>query len=352
MAQAEVKSRLSWNPLGVLLRLSFSAVDSLVASSQTIVQALIWRSPPSRPSAMASDELANLSQLVHLFHSAVGEEGPELIAILNAFTVNRDQLQRTAIAWLDLIEVLVQTSEARYGSAPGMGKIKTEDVKRTLLYLLESGRFSIPNVPQPLATLVVDSVAEWAIDVIVLQANSYDLWETSSADAGAANRWWQMLRRAGWTVVLKLANLAALAINWVRDVLRPRPALSPALKAALDAVEREASIVSEQNLIGQCSRLFVWIGSRRATLVNATELVFGAVQEAETVLAMPGPEKKELASSLIWGVLQEMGFMPEPGILQSIIESAIDLLIETAVHFFNKHGAFRHGADQAVGVLA
>lgn len=132
----------------------------------------------------------------------------------------------------------------------------------------------------------------------------------------------------------------------------PRPTLSPALRAALEAVDREAAIVSEQNLIAQCSRLFIWLGSHRATLVKATELVLGAVQEAETVVAMSGQEKKELANNLIWGVLREVGFVPEPGLVRSIMNSAIDLLIETAVHFFKKHRSFKPGHTRAAAVPA
>jgi len=347
-----MKTRSSRTALGVFLRIAFATIDSIAASSQTIVDVLLWRSQPQGRRVVASDDLVECSQLVHLFRSALGSDGSELISILNKFTENRDQIERALIVWLDLIEVLVQTSEKRYGATPGMGKIKTEDVKRALMYLFESGSFSLPNVPRSLATLIVDSVVEWAIDVIVLQENGYDLWETTSVSASAPRRFWQMLKRTGRTLVLKLANLAAMVIDWIRNLLHPRPSLSPALKAALDAVDREAAIVKDQNLIVQCSRLFIWIGTHRATLVNATELVFGAVHEAETVLTMTGPEKKALARSLVWGVLKEMGFAPEPGILRSIIDSAIDLLIETAVHFFNKRGAFQHGLDRAAAVPA
>lgn len=223
MAQAKVNSRRSWTPLDVLLQIGFAAVDTLVASSQTVLQKLVWSSQPSRQSVVVSDDPASLSQLVHLFHSELGAKGSELISILNALTTNRDQLQRAVIAWLDLIEVLVQTSEAKYGTTPGMGKIKTEDVKRTLIYLLESGSFSIPNVPRPLATLIVNTVVEWAIDVIVLQANSYNLWETSSVNTEAPNRFWQMVKGAIRTQLLKLANVAALIINWIGSVLHPTP---------------------------------------------------------------------------------------------------------------------------------
>lgn len=328
------------------VRLPFEAVDSVAAAKEAFLGLFLFGRTPRRrraKSAATRPVLGEFSHLVRLFRSALGSgEADELVSLLNAFTNNREQIQIAFILWLDLIEVLVQTAERRYGAARGQGKIKTREVKAVLKYLLESGRFSLPKLPQPLARLVLDSVIEWAIDLIVLQANRYDLWEIEPIPRSVRSRLWDAVKRATLAVVMRLANLLARFVDGVQRLLEPKPAISPALSAALAAIEREGAIVGQQDLIVRVSRLFIWVGTHRAELVNVSEVVFGAVEEVEFLLTMTGVEKKQFARDLIWSVLEEMGFAPRSGLLEAVMDSVIDLLIESSVHFFNKRAAFEH----------
>lgn len=348
MASNALKSeRLRKSPLR-LSCLGFTLLDLVSEVSEAVLSPLLLIGPFQRPfkqpaHSTVSIVLRRFPNLIRLFRSAVGSsQSDELISILNSLTDNRDQIQRAVVVWLDLIEVLVQQSERHYGSKPGMGQIKTREVKQTLAYLIRSGRFSLPQVPQPLGGLLIAEVAGWAIDVVVLQANQYSLWAVEAQQESALSQIWARVKRALSALVIAIGDFLAKIFVWLRELFQSTPSISPALKGALDAVEREGVITREQSIIVSASRLFIWLGTHRTELVQATQIVFGAVQEAETLLTMSGPEKKQFARDLIWCVLEEMGFTPQSGILQAAMDSIIDLLIETSVHFFNKRAKFVH----------
>lgn len=286
--------------------------------------------------------LDEFPHLIRLFRSAVGPDRiDEIISMLNALSTNSDRIQRAVIVWLDLLEVLIQQTERRHGAAPGRGKLKALEVKQAVKYLLRTQHFPLPNLSPALESLLVDYFVDIAIDVIVLQTNSYDLWEVQTTPS-AGRRIWDTIQHKLLTAGMTLANLAARFLLWLRNLLLPQPALSPQLKAALDAIERESEIPREQDLLVDVSRIFIWLGTHRTELVRSTELVFGAVQEAEALLRLTGAEKKRLAHDIIWRVLEDMNFIPRDGLVAALIDSAIDLLIEMSVHFFNKRGAFEH----------
>lgn len=301
-----------------------------------------FRPGSTRKPVRQADMLDEFPHLIRLFRSAVGPgRVNEFISLLNAISNNGQRIQRAVIVWLDLLEVLVQQTEGRHGTEPGRGKLKALEVKQAVKYLLNKQKFSLPNLSPALKTLLVDYVVDFAIDVIVLQTNRYDLWEVEIT-ASAGRRIWDAIRQKLLTVSMTLANVAARFLLWLRDSLELPPALSPQLKAALDAIQRESEVPREQDLLVDVTRIFIWLGTHRAEMVRSTELVFGAVQEAETLLNLTGPEKKQLAHDIIWRVLEDMNFIPPEGLVAALMDSAIDLLIETSVHFFNKRGAFQH----------
>jgi hypothetical protein len=301
-----------------------------------------------RESSLARD----FPHLIRLFRSALGSNADEFTRILSEFTENSDRIQRAIIVWLDLIEVLVHDAERRHGSKPGQGKLKSNEVKQTLSYLLRARKFSLPNVPEPLAGLLMDSLVDWAIDVVVLQANQYDLWEEEEQRISFFHKFLDAVKRIFMTVVIQVANRLATAIIFLRDRLQPRPVISPALRVAIDAILEEGEISHEEPLVARVSRLFIWLGTHKSEIINATELIFGAVQEAETLINMSGPEKKEFAKNVIWEVLEEMGLALRGGLAEAIMDSVIDLIIEFAVHAFNKRGAFVQDSDETDMELA
>jgi hypothetical protein len=327
-----------------VVRLPFEALDFLAAAKEGLCDLLRFGAVRrSRPAFHTSTRIAlgDLSHLIRLFRSALGSaQADELVSILNAVTENREQIQTAVVLWLDLIEVLVQTAERRHGGQTGQGKLKTAEVKAALKHLLASGRFLAVTVPQPLARLLLDTFVEWAIDVIVLQANRYDLWEVEPINRAWLARFWEHLKRITLAVAIRVANLFARAVEAVQRLVEPKPTLSPALSAALAAIEREGAIVNHEGLVVRVSQLLIWVGTHRTELVQATEIVFGAVEEAEALISLSGAEKKQFARDLIWAVLEEMGFTPRSGLLEALMDSVIDLFIESSVHLFRKRGAF------------
>jgi hypothetical protein len=345
MARDEIVSTSVRTWVTGLNRLAIQHI-SAVADVTVEVFRLFLRNPFNGRSTLRTvrrpDMLDEFPHLVRLFRSAVGPGRiDELISLLNALSKNSDRIQRAVIVWLDLLEVLVQQTERRHGAAPGRGKLKAAEVKQAMKYLLRTRRFSLPNLSPALQTLMVDYVVDVAIDVIVLQTNRYDLWEVETKPS-SGRRIWDAIQQTLLTAGMAVANLAARFLLWLRDLLQVPPALSPQLKAALDAIERESDVECEQDLLVEMSRIFIWLGTHRAELVQSTELVFGAVQEAESLFRLTGPEKKRLAKDMIWRVLEDMNFIQRDGLLGALMDSAIDLLIEVSVHFFHKRGAFEH----------
>jgi hypothetical protein len=146
-------------------------------------------------------------------------------------------------------------------------------------------------------------------------------------------------RGAIWPLLSPLVRLFVRI--WER--LRVSAPISPELRAALDAIEREGLIVKQQELIEWFVELFRWIGSHRKSILAIIEVVFTAVQEAEKFADMTGPEKKAFARDLVLAVLDNLGFVQRGGLLFAIIDSLIGSAIESAVHIFNKHNAFPRG---------
>jgi hypothetical protein len=345
MARDDITSTTIRSWAAGLNRLAIQNITALADATKEVFRLFVWNpfkpGSPLRP-ARRDNMLDSFPHLERLFRSAVAPGGSdEIISILNTLSANSVRIQRTVIVWLDLLEVLVQQTERRHGRAPGRGKLKTLEVKQAVTYLLRTGRFSLPSLSPAVQTLLVEHVVDVAIDVIVLQTNRYDLWEAESNPA-PGRRVWDALRQWLLKAGMILADLAGRLVGWLRNLLHPQPALSPELKAALDAIERESEIPHEQDLLVDISRIFIWLGTHRAELVRSTELVFGGVQEAESLLELTGAEKKQLAHDAIWRVLEDMNFRPGDGFLYALIDSAIDLLIEMSVHFFNKRGAFEH----------
>ena len=140
-----------------------------------------------------------------------------------------------------------------------------------------------------------------------------------------------------------------LFIPWlferIRRALQRPVVIPPEVKAAIDALEREALIINEGKIFHAVTDLLVWVSSRRRTLMILVEVVSAAVQEAEVYMELSGPQKKAFARDLVLAVLDELGFEQRTGLLFAIIDSTINSSIEASVHLFNKRGLFSHGAS-------
>ncbi|HJQ31337.1 MAG TPA: hypothetical protein VJ866_04110 [Pyrinomonadaceae bacterium] len=299
----------------------------------------LFRRESSERRAELSETIWEVRRLLRM--ALAGGLDEDLTKTLNFLARHDEEIQRAFVVWFDLIEVLVQHAEQKYGPTPGLGRVKAAEVKGIARYLMRNRRFDIPDVPRFIEPIIIDLFVDWSIDIIVLIANHYGLWvesQPSQTRRAIFARVWLRVRQA-----LGSVGLIVLAVyGRIREAFR-RPFVVPAdVQAALDAVMREGLIVDQ----GQCFRgvadLLIWVSTRRRSLLALLEVVFAAVQQAETYLSLSGPEKRAYARDLVLAVLDELGFKQRAGLLFAIIDSTINSTIEGSVHLFHKRGLFSH----------
>lgn len=284
-------------------------------------------------------DIVALRQLLRI----ASDEGldKDLAAAINFLAQHHQRIQRAFVVWMDLIEVLVQDAERRYGSAPGMGELKAAHVKGVVRYLTRNQSFDIPNVPKFLEPVVMDIVVDWSVEVTVLLVNRYGLWTAKGSSAKP--------RSLLTTIKLQLRRAALVVVGiffWVyvriRRALQREVMISPEIKAAIDAVRREGLIVHHRELFKGVADLLVWISSKRRTLMVLVEVTSAAVQQAEVFVSLTGAQKKAYARDLVIAVLDELGFEQRTGLLFAIVDSIIQSSIEASVNLFKKRGVFSH----------
>jgi len=282
-------------------------------------------------------DIVELRQLLRI----AKEEGldKDLAAALNFLAEHSKQIERAFVVWIDLIEVLVQAAERRYGATPGMGKLKAAQVKGAVQYLMRNQSFNIPDVPKFLGPVVMDVVTDWSVDVVVLLANRYGLWVEKDSIVKSRSLLTtiklQLRRAARW-----VAGLLVWVYVRIRQALQREVIISPEIKAAIDAVRREGLIVQHRELFKGVADLLVWISAKRRTLMVLVEVTSAAVQQAEVYVSLTGAQKKAYAYDLVLAALEELGFEQGTGLLFSIIDSTIQSSIEMSVNLFNKRGVF------------
>ena len=284
---------------------------------------------------------------IHRLLRLAREDGlsEEFLSGLHRLADRREEIERAVVVWVGLIEVLVQDAERRYGAGRGRGAIKAAEVKAAVLYLLRRQNLKFPDVPDLLVPLLMNALVDWVIDALVQQLNRFGLWVDTTPQPPTLGMRVVLFFKAIWKGLKKVLWALAKPFVWVGvklgEWLRPEAPLSPELKAALEAVSREGLLGKGSQFLGWVFDLVKWIGEHKEQLTALTDVAFEAVQEAETFLDMPGPEKKAYARELILAVLEELGFRQRFGFMFSLVEVLIDAIIEAAVYLFKKHGVFR-----------
>ena len=286
---------------------------------------------------------AEIWSLRRLLRTAVGGGvEKDIIAALESLAKKRYQAERAVVVWVDLIEVLVQTQEQRYGSKTGMGAIKKAEVKEVFRYLLRGQHFEIPHVPESFVPVVIEIAVDWTIDAVVLAANRCGLWKELEPSRAPVESALSVVARWLSTAFRPVSLAVAWVVAHIWDLVRPRVPLPPEVLSALKAVEREGLILEEKELISGFSNLMQGIGTHRKQLTAMVELLFAVVQEAEGYLSLSGPEKKAYATDLVLAVLDELGFSERAGLLFELVYSMVGSGVEVAVHLFNKRRVFKH----------
>ncbi|HTI10196.1 MAG TPA: hypothetical protein VL832_16625 [Puia sp.] len=271
-----------------------------------------------------------------------GGTDKELIRLLNKAAARGDEFSEMAIVWIDLIDVLVQHSEKRYGASSNKGSLKSSYVKEVIKQLLNAEKFEVPNIPDYLIPVIVDGLVDWAIDALVAVTNKYGLWET---DDPKPDSLWAMLR-IFFHNMAKYAGAVLRVVAWpfvqLYRKLRPKIPLPPGVQSAVDAVKRKGLIAKDGYFFKDLLDAIVWIGNHREQLVAAVQLLFETVQLTERFVNASGEEKKEYATRIILAVLTDSGFVNKGGLMYSFLQAAIETGIDVAVYLFNKRKVFTH----------
>ena len=265
---------------------------------------------------------------------------------LDRLADRREEIERAIVVWIDLIDVLVQDAECRYGYSKGKGTIKASEVKETILFLLRKQCIRFPHVPDVLVPLVMETVVDCAVEALVLVLNRNKMWIDTTPEPVKLSARLTLFLRFAWKrfykFVMVVGDPVFNLIARIHDAMRIKINVSPELQDALDAVAREGMFKNPDQLARSAFGVMEFIGTHRHSLVAFVEVISEGVQEAETFSWLTGREKKEYARDLIWAVLNELGFKQRSGLMFMIVDVAISSAIEAWVHLFNKHHTFAH----------
>ena len=287
----------------------------------------------------------HVDRMVRLFREALsGGVSEDLVAAVRALALNGKDLQRGVVAGIELICVLVQSAERRHPN--GQGRLKKEQVKAFIRYLLWAERFDIPEVPDYLEPFVIDALVDWSLDVVVLITNKNGLWNVAEEVSFSPRAWiWVTLRRiAHVTQPIWLRVVQVFA--WIWERAHQWAALTPELKAALDEVVRSGLVKRKADSLRELPNAIVWIADHREQATAAVELVTEAAQIAEGFFDKTGAEKREYATDLVLATLEEAGVPVGNGIFAGFLQFLIGMGLDAAVNLFNKFPAhdptFKH----------
>lgn len=322
----------------------------LPALAAVVSRAIVgWKYGSAQPETADEERLrkhaqALVWQLRRAYEAFAGYGFADQFAqFINRIAPAAGQIEKALIAWVNLIEVLVQEAEREYGSAVGRGPQKAELVKAALLHLiLDRPQLTIPDIPEFLVPIVTEIGVDCIIDAVVVILNQNQLWEPVPVQAsdgiGIFARALRLLRQF-WRWLTALAPVRYIDAWWAkltrRLILAAYP-LSPQLKAAVQKIENTEG-ASIEDILNQSVATVRWIGEHRNEVLALIQVVAAAIQEAEFIGQLSGPEKKVYARDLILAFLESIGIIDDrTGLTYQIADSFLDWVIDAVVQIFNK----------------
>jgi hypothetical protein len=281
---------------------------------------------------------AELQQMIKLLREAKGGGvSQEFARKLKILDDNRADIEKGIVAWTNLVEVIVQGAEQRYPK--GYGDRKKAQVRAALYQIVSGEDFEIPKVPRYLQPVIMEIVVDWFVEVIVVNANEYELWDSREPDKGWMGSIWALLGMA-----LNLLAPLAEIFSWIYVKMRYSEPLTPELEAAVQRVKDTHLISDKRALLGSPTDFITFVAQHSKQIAAGTKLFFEVVHQAERFVSLSGPEKKDYARDVILGVLDELGFPVGGGLFGAIVTAFIDSGIESAWSIFDKRApeAFRH----------
>lgn len=260
----------------------------------------------------------------------------QLVELVRAFGARIDHLEAAVVAWVDVVEILVQEMESQQGRAAGSGHEKKAKVQAALFNLMLEMSQRDGRRTSPFAPLLFEAIADWSVDAVVLLLNRHDLWQPAPRPASG---WLRRLAAAFFRLVLApFRRLRDLAVTVVSRVVTARNPISPELAAAISRIPSSGSLAG---LLEDGLGFLTWVGRHRDQVVAMVDIVSITVHEAEALIELSGPEKKAYARDLIVIFLQEEGVFPPPGSpFSPLIEGMVGGTIEAVVTLFKKRNLF------------
>ena len=274
---------------------------------------------------------AEVHQLVELLREAAsGGVAEGLGAALKNLAEHGPDIERGVVAWIELMEVLVQAAEQRYPN--GKGSRKKGQVRAAVHAIYDDANISLPGVPRDLTPLVINMTIDWVIDALVDSVQTYGLWDSSRPDHWTLDG---ALRAAGAVVLDALQPFFRL-LNWIYAKLHYVEPLTPEVKAAVQRVKDAGLVHDKRTLIKPATDVIVFIGQHGEQMTAGVKAFFEVVAMTERLRAASGPEKKVYASQVVKAALRELGFPVDNVLLGAIADVVISAGIESALNLFKK----------------
>ncbi len=288
----------------------------------------IKRRQPSESQKRADAEVHRLVELLREASGGGVIEG--LGAAVQALSANGKQIEKGVVAWIGLMETLVQAAEQRYPN--GHGSRKKGQVRAAVHAIYNDAGITLPGVPRDLTPLVINVTIDWVIDALVDSVQTYGLWDSTQPDDWTLSGAW----RAAWAAVFDALQPFLRLLNWIYAKFHYAEPLMPEVKAAVEKVRADGLVRNKQDLIRPATDVLVFIGQHGEQMTAAVKAFFEVVAMTERLRTASGPEKKLYASQVVKAALKELGFPVEGGLLGAIADVVISAGIESALNLFWK----------------
>lgn len=239
----------------------------------------------------------------------------------NVDTANKPLL----LAWVHLLEVLVQEAELLYG--PGTGPLKLRFVEGAVLKILR--KLDDRIVPAtPFDPFIFKVVVELTVQGVVRLVNRADLW-TVHSEGAVGRRAESGLMRLWVAIVSRLRHL-----SWRLVLAQYR--VPPRLNQAIDAIATE-HLAALGDVLRLMLAVLVWAGKHAQEVSAFVDVAYAAIREAERFAELSGPAKQAYARALIVAFMEEIGFMQgRSQLFVSMVNGFLNGLIDSMVQLLNK----------------
>jgi hypothetical protein len=260
---------------------------------------------------------------------------------LSSLSFLAQTLRDTLVAWTELMDELVEEAERLYGTQPGRGAYKREQVRAAVLTIARREAIDIPIVPQFLEPLAFVYLADIFSDFVVAHLDDNDLWDRDNLPETPALR----VRMSGPLIrALRKAFdflsrfLAGVAWRLVMGSAR----LSPGMQRIVDKIDPDI-----EGALAAVAALARFAKDNR-DFVRAIARILGmATQQAETFRDMPGPQKQAYALELVMEFLEQNGLLARDGLWHDVVRAWLKVGIDATVRLFNRRRLFPFHAESA-----